>query len=88
MVPNRAMHHILVRTFKSLFQGWSSLVFIDVGTAESNTERYSGSILLSFMIPRHPFTIQKHFIKLKTFFVSHFYLLDLGESLCYQDFQR
>ena len=59
---------ILVKTFKLLFSGWSSLLFIEVGIAESSTKGYSGSIFLSFMIPRHPFTFQELFIELKRFF--------------------
>ena len=59
---------ILGRTFKILFSGWPLLLFIEVGIAESNTEGCSGSILLSLMIPGHPFTFQKLFIELKIFF--------------------
>ena len=58
----------LVRTFKFLFSGWSTLLFIEVGTSESNTKWCSGSIFFSFMIPGHPFAFQKLFKKLKRFF--------------------
>ena len=49
---------ILVRAFKFLFLGWSSLLFTVVSIAESNIEGCSGSTFLSFMIPGHPSTFQ------------------------------
>ena len=58
---------ILVRAFKFLFSGWSTLLFIEVGISESNTKGCSGSILFSFEIPGHPFAFQKLFIELKRF---------------------
>ena len=59
---------ILVRAFTFLFSSWSSLLFIEVDTSESNTEGCSGSTLFSFTIPGHPFAFQKPFIELKRFF--------------------
>ena len=58
---------ILVRAFKCLFSGWSTLSFIEVGISESNTEGCSGSTLFSSKIPGHPFAFQKLFIELKRF---------------------
>ena len=58
---------ILVRLFKFLFSGWSTLLFIEVGISESNTKGCSGSILFSFEIPGQSFAFQKLFIELKRF---------------------
>ena len=66
---------ILVRPFKFLFSSWSSLLFIELGIAEQNTEECPGSILLSFMIPGHPFTFQKLLIELKRFFARRLELV-------------
>ena len=49
-----------------------------MGIAKLNIEGYSGSILLSFMIPGNPSTFQKLFIELKFFLQDNLYLLDLG----------
>ena len=39
------------------------------------------------LIPGHPFALQKPFIELKTiFWQDDLFLLDLGASLCCQDF--
>ena len=57
---------VLVRILKFLFLGWSSLLPIEVGIAESSTGRSSSLILLSFMIPGHPFS--KFFILFIKFF--------------------
>ena len=62
----------LFRTFKFLFSGWSTLLFIEVGTSESNTKGCSGSIFFLFMTPGHPFAFQKLFIELKRFFARRF----------------
>lgn len=59
---------ILVSGIKFLFPGWSLLLLTEVHLPESNTEGYSDSILLPAMIPGHPFTFQKLFMKLKIFF--------------------
>ena len=53
--------------FTCSYIGQSSLVFIEVGIAKLNIEGYSGSVLLSFMIPGNPFTFQKLFIEFKSF---------------------
>ena len=42
---------ILIRAFKFIFSGWSTLLFIEVGISESNTKGCSSLILFPFKIP-------------------------------------
>ena len=60
---------MLVRDFKFIFSGWSTLLFIEMDVLESNTEGCSGSGAIVYISDTWTsFAFQKRFIGIKRFF--------------------